>query len=71
MSRFGIKWKVEQILYIESPGTQTKEILYTSNNFDDIEIDDSEPMNPKMNFTVEKEDHLSDAQQAPAKKHKV
>jgi hypothetical protein len=70
-SRFGIKWKVEQILYIESPGTQTKENLYTSNNFDDIEIDDIESMNPNMTITVEEEGHLSDAEQAPAKKQKV
>ena len=74
-SRFGIKWKVEQILYIESPGVQSKEIVFTSCNFDDIELDDAEPVNPKINFTVEGEkgesEHLSNAQQGTSKKQKL
>ena len=73
-SRFGIKWKVEQILYIENPHLQPKEMTFTSQNYNDIVPNEVDAMNPNTKFIIEEEDeeeHLSSAVQCNAKKQKV
>lgn len=76
-SKCGIKWTFEQIMYINSPYAQPKEMLFTSCNFDDItpEIEPTDgSANVKLMSNTEHTNHVlenDDGQITPLKKQKA